>query len=180
MFSLRITSRSYLYSIKPILSRGYTSKTSIGNKLESVDEIKKFINDNTWSLNDYFEITESNLKSSSLPSIEVVDKLLKLSGLPNDDKVDKLKIQKKLQEQLNFIRKVQEYKIDEEGIDPSHSRILPRKHKELTYDGLIKSIESQAPDPALGEIQDSWRPLSLAQETKDDYFVADDKYEHIN
>lgn len=163
-FSLGI---ARFYSSKPLLE----TSSRVGPKFQSIDDIKEYMDKPTWSLNEFFK-TPNVTDTSSLPSEETVIKLLKLSGLSTEN-ADIPGIQKRLGQQLLFLRRLHDAPLDEgENLDIRFSRILPRHTNRVDYKSLLKIIEQQENAKFPDEEGGKWDPTSQATHKGNGYFVV--------
>lgn len=148
-------------------------QAKVGEALKSIEEVKGFLNQYAWSVQDLVSPQEE--KPQELPNTNEIQKLLRLSGLPQIEpgsKGDKelQEIRKNLATQITFINKLQSIELpDEANVNPKHARIMPRTPlKSYTLQDLLASTQSRSPMATqdLGEQTNSWDSTSLASNTK--------------
>lgn len=147
------------------ICRLYNSQTpKIGKKFTSSEEVDKFLQKVTWSIQDYVPY---QVDKGKYPSKESIEKLMRISGLPLCDIEE---VQERLAKQLSFIDHLHGLPV-EEGIDPNQARILERNPPSIDYETLIGGIEGQQQDASIGEVSGSWDSTQHAKLTNDKYFV---------
>ena len=151
-------------------TRSQSNKAWVSESFRSIEELKKFMSKETWSVNEYLaEADKKDLKSSV--SEETAVKLLKLAGLPSEIN-DVKRVQEKLGHQLAFINKLHEIPMSDNEIDEKHSRLLPRFKKPMTFSELTAAIKGDKQNSELGEISESWTPCKLAKLSKNNMFIV--------
>lgn len=123
----------------------------------------------TWSVDEY--LSDSEASKQDVPSRETVIKLLKLSGLPIEGN-DIERIQVRLGKQLSFINKLHRIPIEDESIDESDARLMPRSTEPLNFEEILAKIEKTEKNIDIGEVSGSWDSTSLAEIKENGYFVV--------
>lgn len=136
-----------------------------------MDEVRKHLSNETWSVEEY--LSDSDISPEDLPSEETVKKLLKLSGLPMRGN-DFERIRSRLGKQLSFIDKLHRIPVEDEyeAVHESKARLMPRTVEPLSYEGLLRRIETQEKSADLGEADGSWDSTSLAKMKENSFFVV--------
>ena len=157
-------------------------KARVGDAFKSIEEIKTFFDQFSWSVKD---LVNPQANTQELPSKAEVSKLLRLSGLPQikdtpQGNKELQEMQKNLATQITFINKLQSIELpDEANINPQHARIMPRKAiKPYTLKDLLAPTHSTEPEDTqnLGEQTNSWDATSLASNTKNSSDSAKHKF----
>lgn len=149
--------------------RFQSSKTWIGPKFKSNQEIRDYLAKETWSVDEY--LADSQNDNLEPPSQDTVRKLLKLSGLSIKGN-DVSRIQNRLGKQLSFINKLHEIRIEDEvSMDESKARLMPREGAALNYEDLLDKIASQRKNPDLGEVEGKWDSTGVAKIKERNSFV---------
>lgn len=143
-----------------IACRSYGAKAWVGEKIRSTEELGEYLSKETWSVDEY--LSDSQITASEKPSEGTVRKLLKLSGLSVEGN-DIGRIQHRLGKQLSFIDKLHRIPLEEESIDESKARLMPREVAPLNYEDLLDKIATQKTNPDLGEVEGSWDSTGLAK-----------------
>lgn len=165
MFPIRIC----LHVNRSVICRRYSAKPSIGKRFTSLEQIKEYMSKETWSVDEY--LSDSEASKQDLPSRETVIKLLKLSGLPIQGN-DIERIQERLGKQLSFINKLHQTPIEDEAINESDARLMPRSTEALDFEGLLAKIEKTEKNIDIGEVSGSWDSTGLAKIKENGYFVV--------
>ncbi|QLQ82491.1 hypothetical protein HG537_0H02530 [Torulaspora globosa] len=152
-----------------VVCRSYAVKAWVGEKLKSTEELGEYLSKETWSVEEY--LSDSPNSALEQPSEDTVKKLLKLSGLSVEGN-DIGRIQQRLGKQLSFIEKLHRIPLEnEESIDESKARVMPREIAALNYEDLLDKIATQRTNLDLGEVEGSWDSTGLAKIKQSKWFV---------
>ncbi|ODV83277.1 hypothetical protein CANARDRAFT_9682 [[Candida] arabinofermentans NRRL YB-2248] len=154
---------------------GAGSKGSVGQKLESNNQIGQFLNTSTWSTKDLISVEKTG-STKKMADKAMLDHLLQLSGLSQvTDLNEENKLIDSLNQQLNFINQLQSVNVDKSDSDGIH-RIMTDNSSDdfLGYDDLISEIKEQKIEFIKGEVPNSWNPVSLSKLHDNDYFIVNE------
>lgn len=145
---------------------------SVGKPFKSLDEVKQYLSESSWSIADMLETPASKTEAvKGTPTDAEVKQLLALSGFPiKGTDIEDIKL--KLIKQLSFINTLHNTPVDDKNLNENYARLLPRQNIPLTYDSLLQNIKKIKQEEETGEVFDSWDATSLSQTSKDHFFVV--------
>ena len=157
--------------VKPLVRFHSTEKPSstIGRKLERAKEIEEYFGTSTWSTKELLEREED---TEECVNREMLEKLYDLSGFTKrslGENEESLK--ESLVNQLDFITKLKKVEVRESG--DNITRLIDDKNTTvITFDSLMKAIDSTTQNLSKGEVENSWNPLSLSKLRENNFFVV--------
>lgn len=148
--------------------RTMSSCAGIGKKIDSSSELEQYFMKSSWSTHELMKNSSEHVSITE----QMVDGLLELSGLSQKrDVLKRAKLQKGLEQQLQFLRQLQKVEMVE---NPKFlTRLVDDKNvKPLDFKELVQQINQVEASLCKGEVENSWNPLSLAKEHEKKYFLV--------
>ncbi|CCF60519.1 hypothetical protein KAFR_0K01650 [Kazachstania africana CBS 2517] len=142
----------------------YSNRASVQSKFTTIGQVKKYLEQPSWSLKESFNKIESVEEVSQ----KEFDKLMKLSGFSQDTKGFK----KALNKQIAFINQLDSVPLTGTSVNERYARLLPRKTKSLTYTDLLTKIKEQKSAKYPDETTGYWDPTSAATASRNKFFVV--------
>lgn len=155
-------------SFNQVWLRKSSTSASIGAKISNSAELDAYFSRSTWSTQTLLAKEDTGVQVDNV----VLDSILSLSGLSiNLSAQERSKMLDSLSQQLNFLTKLQKVKI--EDVSSYTTRLVDDKsNRPVSFDDLICEIASTKPSLAKGEVENSWKPLSLTEQHQNEYYLV--------